>query len=148
MRVKNCRSFTQFCIGRMGLVRGHWLPSRCARSQFHRNQGQWRNLHKPNSPVSPCAHGRKVVQNLQSDPWHVTEIGRAFEELEREEKRESVEGKTVELGGFVFCLGLPALIFLLFLEQRCPLKNRRASILRFSSAQLSISTFSPPYSKA
>ena len=78
----------------------------------------------------------------------MNEIGRAFEELEREEKRESVEGKTVELGGFVFCLGLPSLIFLLFLEQRCPLKNRRASILRFSSAQLSISTFSPPYSKA
>ena len=27
----------------------------------------------------------------------------------REEKRESVEGKTVELEGFVFCLGLAAL---------------------------------------
>ena len=27
---------------------------------------------------------RKVVWNLQSDPWHVTEIGRPFEEGSRE----------------------------------------------------------------
>ena len=64
------------------------------------------------------------------------------------EKRRGSLSKTVELGGFVFCLGLPTLIFLVFLEQRCSLKNRRASISRFSSAELSISTFSPPYSKA
>ena len=33
---------------------------------------------------SPCARDRKVVWNLQSDPWHVTEIGRSFEERSRE----------------------------------------------------------------
>ena len=76
----------------------------------------------------------------------------AVRSKKREEKREpaAVEGKTVELmiSGFVFCSGLPALSFLLFLEQICSLKNRRASISKFSSAELSISTFSQPYSKA
>ena len=68
--------------------------------------------------------------------------------VRRKEKRRGSPSKTVELGGFAFCLGLPALIFLVFLEQRCSLKNRRASISSFPSAELSISTFSPPYSKA
>ena len=39
--------------------------------------------------------------------------------VRRKEKRRGSLSKTVELGGFVFCLGLPALIFLVFLEQRC-----------------------------
>ena len=64
------------------------------------------------------------------------------------EKVESIEGTTVLLGGFVFCLGFRVLVFLLFLEQKCSLKNTRASISRFSSDELSISTFFPPYSKA
>ena len=68
--------------------------------------------------------------------------------VRRKEKRRGSPSKTVELGGFAFCLGLPALIFLVILEQRCSLKNRRASISSFPSAELSISTFSPPYSKA
>ena len=37
--------------------------------------------------------------------------------------------------------------FLLSLEQKCSLKNTRASISKFSSHELSISTFFPPYSK-
>ena len=64
------------------------------------------------------------------------------------EKVESIEGTTVLLGGFVFCLGFRVLVYLLFLEQKCSLKNTRASISRFSSDELSISTFFPPYSKA
>ena len=68
--------------------------------------------------------------------------------VRRKEKKRGSPSMTVELGGFVFCLGLPALNFLVFLEQRCSLKNRRASSSIFSSAELSISNFSPPYSKA
>ena len=63
-------------------------------------------------------------------------------------KVESIVGTTVLLGGFVVCLGFRVLVFLLFLEQKCSLKNTRASISRFSSDELSISTFFPPYSKA
>ena len=106
--------------------------------------GQSSNWRSFRHKHSPCARGRKVVQNLQSDPWHVTEIGRAFE---KKEKRRGNPSKTVELGGFVFCLGLPALIFLVFLEQRCSLKNRRASTSSFPSAELSISTFPHPTQK-
>ena len=39
------------------------------------------------------------------------------------------------------------LVFPLFLEQRCSLKSTRASISRFSSDDLSFSTFFPPHSK-
>ena len=64
------------------------------------------------------------------------------------EKVESIEGTTVLLGGFVFCLGFRVLVFLLFLEQKCSLKNTRASISRFSSDELSISTFFPTLLKS
>ena len=61
---------------------------------------------------------------------------------------ESIEGTTVLLDGFVFCLGFRVLVFLLFLEQKCSLKNTRASISRFSSDELSISTFFPTLLKS
>ena len=73
---------------------------------------------------------------------------RPFVRRKKQRKVESIEGTTVLLGGFVFCLGFRVLVFLLFLEQKCSLKNTRASISRFSSDELSISTFFPPYSKA
>ena len=93
-----------------------------------------------------CARDLKVVQNLQSDPWHVTEISRPFE-LKKAEKRQSMEGTTVLLGGFIFCVGIRVLVFLLFLEQKCSLKNTRATISMLSSDVLSISTFSHPTQK-
>ena len=71
----------------------------------------------------------------------------AVRSKKKAEKRESIEGTTrVLLGRFVS--GLRVLVFLLFLEQKCSLKNTRASISRISSDELSISTFFPPYSKA
>ena len=67
--------------------------------------------------------------------------------VRRKEKRRGSPSKTVELGGFVFCLGLPAFIFLVFLEQRCSLKNRRASISSFRLLSCQFPLFPHPTQK-
>ena len=71
-------------------------------------------------PTGPPVHAHAVEKsstgrscNRTPDTWPKS----AVRSKKREKKRESVEGKTVELGGFVFCFGLPALIFLYFLNK-------------------------------
>ena len=76
----------------------------------------------------------------------MTEIGRSFEERSRESGVD--RGDDGLARRVCLLLRFRVLVFLLFLEQKCSLKNTRASISRFSSDELSISTFFPPCSKA
>ena len=105
---------------------------------------------RPNKPMKQSMRTRsKSRPELAIGPLARDRNRPSVRRRKREEKRESIQGTTVLLAGFVFCLGLRVFDFLLFLEQRSSLKNTRASISRFqTSDELSISTFFPPYSKA
>ena len=69
----------------------------------------------------------------------MTEIGRSFEERSRESGVDRGDDGLARRVCLLFRLS--SVCFSLFLEQKCSLKNTRASISRFSSDELSISTF-------
>ena len=78
----------------------------------------------PNYTTSVHAHAiEKSSRSCNGNPgtWPKS----AARSKKEAEKVESIEGMTVLLGGFVFCLGFRVLVFLLFLEQNCSLKNTR-----------------------
>ena len=85
----------------------------------------------------------KSSTRLQSDPWHVTEVGRAFEEKRRK------EGVRRRRSSSAVCLLFrpSSIIFLVFLEQRCSLKTGERQFRPFRLLSCQFPLFPHPTQK-